>query len=215
MVSFASIKQSISNINYGWNLPSLMVFVPGLSLLVQKIKTADITARIVSNLPDPANCDEVDDPDNQSIANYSQYLANFSSSLQAAKGTVKSDPDLIKMYKWHAIGGVVQLVALFVLLSIDGKHLSNMPLIDKSLILAVYILTINQCQAIANYLSPLAAVKWSNQQYSINLQNRSLLGLFVPTLLHNCVFNWRLVIPGRAFSTEGEANRFQRSLMDV
>lgn len=51
MLNFNSIRQKIADIDYGFNLQTLIVLVPGLSLLAQKIKVQSILRFAEQNNP--------------------------------------------------------------------------------------------------------------------------------------------------------------------
>ena len=98
-MDFASIKQKINTIDYSWNQPSTYaVFVPGLSLLVQKIKFNDL-------LP---------------LQHQSKILG--SKDINDKKlGDIESRK-FINICKWHLRGSMFQVVASLALLNMYRKN---------------------------------------------------------------------------------------------
>lgn len=89
-MSINAIKEGALNIEYGWSHPgSLVVLVPGLSLLVQKIQSAHILEVLKTTYPK------------------SEQIVQKLSSPEYKK--------LGAMYDWHHVGSGIQCVALLAL----------------------------------------------------------------------------------------------------
>lgn len=95
-----SVKQNIIQLDYGWNAQSLVVFIPGISLLVQKIKSAHIYANLKET-----------------------YTSGKQLTLLLAS---KEYAQLDKMHKWHSLGSLVQTI-VFVTLGIMCNPLFFVP----------------------------------------------------------------------------------------
>lgn len=89
MVSLQAIKQSLVDIEYGWNAGSLVVLVPGLSLLVQKMQRAQLIESLKSQ--------------------------NFSVEQSQSFYNSREFKKLDTIAYVHAVGSMIQLAAFIVL----------------------------------------------------------------------------------------------------
>jgi hypothetical protein len=82
-MNFESIKQNLANIDYAWNkLETYVVFIPGLSLVVQKIQLAAVLPWINGEVINPQNADQA--------------------NLKSRK--------FLNICKWHLRGSMVQIM---------------------------------------------------------------------------------------------------------
>ena len=91
-MNFSNIRQSIESIDYAWTKPqTYLVFVPGLSLLIQKIQFANILplTKYVQLLPLPNN------------AEFPQPTPDEDAKTR----------HFINICKWHLRGSLVQIAA--------------------------------------------------------------------------------------------------------
>ncbi len=88
MINFPALKQQIIAMDYGRNVQSLVVLIPGLSFVVQRLQINAILRTIENNYLhrplDILNCHEF--------------------------------AQITNIYKWHAIGSAIQTVAFTILL---------------------------------------------------------------------------------------------------
>lgn len=84
MLDCASIRQKIANIEYGFNPASLVVLVPGLSLIVQKIQSSQLLDTLRANYSEPAQA----------------------SALLASREYAKLDT----VFKYHVTGSFIQTI---------------------------------------------------------------------------------------------------------
>ncbi len=90
MVNFNSIKQHFVNMDYGFDNPSsLIVLVPGLAIIVRRIQIVSICRNLDNQLRQNPQFDWHASPENAKID---------------------------RIYKWHILGGALQMAASFVLL---------------------------------------------------------------------------------------------------
>jgi hypothetical protein len=98
MISFQTIKESIFNINYGFGEPkSLIIFVPIVSLIVQKIQISDLIDTLKNTYKTP------------------YQFVDLKKSFDYGK--------LKTIYKWHALGSLIQTISLLFLLTFNPLFL--------------------------------------------------------------------------------------------
>lgn len=95
-MNFNTINQRITSTDYGFNLPTFLSLVPGVSLYVQTMKV-DSLLRSWEAKFDP----QKDDP------------ASFKGSLEDVK--------IDKIYKWHAFISIIEALALEVLFVLSSS----------------------------------------------------------------------------------------------
>lgn len=90
MINFHTIKQNIIDMEYGWKKPqSLIILVPGLSLIFQKIQTSHLL----------------------NILKETYQTSDQSSALINSREYKKLD----SIYQWHVLGSLIQTISLVAL----------------------------------------------------------------------------------------------------
>lgn len=89
MLAFSNIRQNLENIDYSWNKPqTYLVFVPGLSLIIQKIQFSKVLPLIDDVTP---------------------------SNIQEAASKSKKFTEICK---WHLRGSLIQLTVALIAIHI-------------------------------------------------------------------------------------------------
>lgn len=89
MFNIGSIKQKFEQMNYGCSTHTLILLVPAVSLLAQKLQVAQLFRVLKENYRQP-------------------------STLQALFGS-REYKKLNSVFRWHAIGSLIQVVSLIAL----------------------------------------------------------------------------------------------------
>jgi hypothetical protein len=98
MINFHTIKQSIIEMEYGWKKPrSLIILVPGLSLIFQKIQVSHLISTLKASYQKP-----------------DQFSALLNSREYAKLDTI---------YKWHTLGSLIQTISLLALTTLNPVFL--------------------------------------------------------------------------------------------
>ena len=144
-MDFSNIRQSLENIDYSWTKPqTYLVFVPGLSLLIQKIQLASTLPLIDDANVTPQNMQEA-----------------------AAKSRKFTD-----ICKWHLRGSMIQMIAAVIATKVFVARL--FPLIAIFAALAAFEMVDTISQGIKNKptlyeFHPNGAIKSKTNASPINI----------------------------------------------
>ena len=99
-MSFSEVKQKLANIDYSWTKPkTYVVFVPGLSLIIQKIQFAKVLPLIV--------------------------LDSMKDSEKARAADFKSRK-FATICKWHLLGSITQSIACIIVVNVFALPLFSL-----------------------------------------------------------------------------------------